>query len=135
MEEILVLKNELLEESQRSINGLCILVAEDNDSNYLLIKHMFKNCVIERAKDGKEVVEMAKCGLYDIILMDIKMPVLDGYIATSLIRCFDTKTPIVALTANAFDLDREKALCEGCSDYVTKPIKKQELIDVILNLL
>ena len=135
MEKNEILKKQLLHGELESLSGLHILVAEDNDSNYLLLTHILKICNLTRAKNGEEVVQIAKDGVYDIILMDIKMPILDGYCATRLIREFNKEVPIIALTANAFDCDREKALAEGCNDYVTKPIRKQLLIDVICSWL
>ena len=125
------LKNQLPENEVKTLSGVRILIAEDNDSNYLLLTHILKTNILTRAINGEEAVQLAKDCDYDLILMDIRMPVLDGYCATRYIREFDKKIPIVALTANAFDSDREKALAEGCNDYITKPIRKQQLIDMI----
>lgn len=104
-----------------------ILIAEDIDSNYLLVKAILKTFTLTRAKTGREAVDLAREHRYDAILMDMKMPVMDGLEATRLIREFDTQTPIVAVTANAFDSDREEALAAGCNAFVTKPIKKSDL--------
>jgi signal transduction histidine kinase/CheY-like chemotaxis protein/ABC-type amino acid transport substrate-binding protein/PAS domain-containing protein len=104
-----------------------ILVAEDNDSNYRLTKAMLSPCHLERAKNGIEAVNMVMHQSYDIILMDIKMPVMDGLEATRFIRRFNAHVPIVALTAYAFDDDRNKALEAGCNDYVSKPIDRDVL--------
>jgi CheY-like chemotaxis protein len=125
------LKSQLPNSEVKSLSGMRILIAEDNDSNYLLLTHILKTSILTRAINGEEVVQIAKDGTYDLILMDIKMPILDGYCATRFIREFNKEIPIIALTANAFDSDREKALAEGCNDYVTKPIRKQQLIDII----
>lgn len=111
---------------------ITVLIAEDNDSNFLLIKSILKNkCKTLRARDGIEAVKMAKSEKMDIILMDIKMPGMNGLDATKNIRIFDAKTPIIALTANAFDADRTEALKYGCNDFVAKPVNKKEIFRVI----
>lgn len=104
-----------------------ILIAEDNDSNYLLVKAILRSSNLERAVNGAEAVEMAKGKRYSIILMDLTMPVMDGLEATRKIRAFDKEIPIIALTANAFDSDRDDAMAAGCNDFLTKPIKLLEL--------
>lgn len=108
-----------------------ILVAEDIDSNYLLVKILLKRFELTRAKTGREAVELAATGRYDAILMDIKMPEMDGIEATRRIREFDKTTLIVAVTANAFDSDREEALRAGCNAFVAKPIKKSDLEELL----
>ena len=109
-----------------------ILVAEDNDSNYFLVYAILKKyTTIIRAINGVEAVEKAKTGSADLILMDIKMPVMDGLDATTEIRKFNPEIPIIALTANAFDSDRERALGVGCNDFLTKPLRKSDLIAII----
>lgn len=112
-------------------NGKSILVAEDNDSNYLLLQHILKGHVLVRACNGAEAVEAASKGKYDVILMDMKMPILDGIGATKAIREFDKETPIIAVTANAFSTDKDAAISAGCSDYITKPIVKDTLLKLI----
>lgn len=108
-----------------------ILVAEDIDSNFMLVKAILKNAVLTRAITGKEAVELASSHSYDAILMDMKMPVMNGIEATLKIREFDKTTPIVAVTANAFDSDRVEAMKAGCDAFVTKPVKKTELEDIL----
>lgn len=105
----------------------CILVAEDNDSNYLLIKAILKKCDLTRACNGAEAVALAMQHHYDAILMDIKMPVMDGLEATRRIREVDKSVPIIAVTANTFDSDRAKAIEAGCSAFIAKPLKKSDL--------
>lgn len=104
-----------------------ILVAEDNDSNYMLVKAILKYNNLTRAKNGEEAVAFAKQYKYDAILMDMKMPIMGGLEATRRIREFDKETIIVALTANAFDSDKEEALKAGCDAFVAKPLKRAEL--------
>lgn len=108
-----------------------ILVAEDNDSNYLLVQHILKGHKLTRAHNGVEAVDVAKRERFDLILMDVKMPLLDGLGATKEIRKFDTKTPIIAATANAFSTDMDEAMAAGCSDFITKPIIKDTLLRLI----
>ena len=116
------------------MKNLKILVAEDNDSNFLLIKKIFTKNHLTRAITGVEAVEKAKTQTFDVILMDMRMPVMNGLQATSLIREFDHITPIIALTANAFDSDKDAALAAGCNYFMTKPIKKRELMELLLTL-
>lgn len=105
-----------------------ILIAEDNESNYLLLKHILKEHSLTLAINGAEAVTKAHENQYNVILMDIKMPVMGGLEATEKIRTFDTQTPIIAVTANAFDNDRIAALQAGCNAFIAKPIRKDELI-------
>lgn len=116
-------------------NSIRILVAEDNDSNYLLINAILKRRgTLTRAVNGKEAVDAVMKGDYDIVLMDIKMPEMDGLEATMRIREFNKTIPIVAVTANAFNSDKIKALEAGCSNFITKPINKEELFSLLDNL-
>jgi len=118
-------------DSSVKIKGLNILIAEDNDSNYLLIKKLLKDNQLTRAITGVEAIEKIKAQTFDIVFMDMRMPVMNGLEATSLIREFNQITPIIALTANAFDSDRENALAAGCNHFMTKPVKKRELMDLL----
>jgi len=100
-----------------------ILVAEDNDSNYMLMSYILKSHYeFFRARNGKEAVELAESEKPDLILMDIKMPIMDGMEATRQIKAVHPELPIVALTANAFDVDRQQALDAGCDDFLSKPV-------------
>ncbi len=114
------------------MNTGVVLVAEDNDSNFLLVNAILKKYVtIVRAANGQEAVEKAKAGGIDLILMDIKMPIMNGLDATKEIRTFNSDVPIIALTANAFDTDKEHALEIGCNDFIAKPLKKTLLIELV----
>lgn len=108
--------------------GKKVLVAEDNDSNYALVEHILKGYDLTRALNGVEAVEKARNGKFDLVLMDMKMPVMGGLEATCKIREFDTEIPIVALTANAFDSDRASAFEAGCNAFLAKPVKKKQLL-------
>ncbi len=82
--------------------------------------------------NGKEVVDlMRKNADFDVILMDAKMPLMDGYKATTEIRKFNKEVVIIAQTAYALEGDKQKALAAGCNDYITKPINKKHLLELI----
>jgi PAS domain S-box-containing protein len=109
-----------------------ILVAEDDDQNFLLITHLLANfnAEIVRASNGKEAFDMCKSEKkYDLILMDIKMPVMNGYTATELIKEIYPDLPVIAQTA--FVTEKEKAMACGCDDFISKPFKKEELLTII----
>jgi signal transduction histidine kinase len=108
-----------------------ILVAEDNDSNYLLISTMLKSYQLVRASNGQNAVDLFKQRHPDIILMDMKMPVMSGFEATREIRKIDKHIPIFGVTALAFDSDKTKVIDAGCNEYISKPIKAAELKDKI----
>lgn len=109
-----------------------VLVAEDNESNYKLFESILKKeYTLIHAWNGLEVVERFREEEPDIILMDIKMPDMNGIDATLRIREVSKDVPIIAVTAFAFDSDKDKALAAGCSDFLAKPINSGELIQVL----
>lgn len=109
-----------------------ILVAEDTESNFLLLSIILRrDYEILRAYNGEEAVEICRVDQPDLILMDIKMPVMDGLEATKNIRTFNKDIVIVALTANAYDSDREKAYLAGCNNYMAKPVMANKLREMI----
>ena len=115
-------------------NGINILIAEDDEPSYMylniLLSPYAKN--VMRAKNGKEAVEMFEANPdIDLILMDIKMPVMDGYEATNKIRTFNTSVIIIAQTAYAFSDDREKIIKSGCNDYLPKPVREDNIAELI----
>jgi CheY-like chemotaxis protein len=119
---------------------LKILLVEDNADNRLLIQSYLKKLphTVETAVNGQEAVDRIREGRrYDIILMDVQMPVMDGYTATGAIRDWERSRPelapsvIVALTAHALQEDRLKSIDAGCDGHLTKPIKKQELLTAL----
>ncbi|WP_163177273.1 GAF domain-containing hybrid sensor histidine kinase/response regulator [Bacteroides sp. 51] len=113
-----------------------VLIAEDTDSNYILLTSIFKNKYkLVRAYNGLEAIDLFHQTHPDIILMDMKMPLMDGIEATKEIRTTDTQTPIIAVTAFAYDSDKERVLEAGCNAYISKPIKAAELIRVMEELL
>ena len=105
-----------------------ILIAEDNDSNFSLVQHILFKYNLTRVKNGVEALEKLHNEQYDIILMDMKMPVMGGLEAVRKIREFNTKVPIIALTAYAFDSDRASAMEAGCNAFLTKPLNKSQLL-------
>lgn len=112
-----------------------ILVAEDNDSNFILMTYILKKYYqFDRAKNGQEAVEMVDKSDFDIVLMDIKMPVMDGLEATKAIKEKYPNLPIVALTANAFDSDRQLAFDAGCDDFLSKPVSSEACLNTIKRL-
>ena len=120
-------------ENQKSDEKI-ILVAEDDDTSYALFQAYLSkgNYKLLRASNGKETLEIFKVTpKMDLILMDLKMPVMDGYEATRQIKALNPSIPIIAQTAYALSGDNQKAIEAGCDDYVTKPIKKTELLEKI----
>ncbi len=116
------------------IPAMTVLVAEDDDINYHYLKFSLQSLNIEilRAYDGLEAV--CKCKEdpnISLVFMDIKMPNMDGYEATRQIKSIRPELPIIALTAYALADDREKSLEAGCNDYISKPVKKDKLVEVI----
>ena len=129
--------------SEKSIKGLHILLAEDNELNMEIAEFVLQNvgADVTKAWNGQEVVELfrkSEQGGFDIILMDIMMPVMNGYEATKMIRSLDredAKTiPIIAMTANAFTEDRLKAKEAGMNEHIVKPLDVELLIKVIHKL-
>lgn len=118
-----------------------ILVAEDNEANQFLIKAITKTMdwEITLVDDGEQAVEAYKQQSFDLIMMDVQMPVLNGYEATRLIRKLEaekgTHTPIVALTAYAMKSDKDSCIEAGMDDYISKPFKRQQFLDMVINTL
>ena len=115
-----------------------ILIVEDLDYNYELIVAALKKTKVKllRANDGHEAIEIYKKNKdVDLILMDIRLPVMNGYEATREIKKINDTVPIIAQTAYTMFEEREKSLMVGCNDYITKPISKKFLIEVKNELL
>ena len=130
----------LIRESKYKVNKLRhlnILLAEDNPLNSKLVSILFlQNGVkLQIAENGAEAVEKIKENDYDLVLMDMEMPVLNGYQATTLIRQqLKNNVPIIAMTAHAMAGEREKCLQLGMNDYISKPINEDRLFTAIYNL-
>ncbi len=133
-------KRETGSSDKKSLSGTKILLAEDNDLNAEIATELLREegCTVDRAKDGVECVDMlekAANGTYQLILMDIQMPVMNGYDAAKKIRRMDdlpkADIPIIAMTANAFSEDKQAALDAGMNDHVSKPINMNILVPTI----
>ena len=115
-----------------------ILLVEDNEMNRDMLSRRLqrKGYEVALAVDGRQGVEMGQSGAYDLILMDMSLPDMDGWEATRRLRATDGsgRIPIIALTAHAMAGDREKALEAGCDDYDTKPIELPRLLGKIETL-
>ncbi len=113
--------------------GLRVLVAEDNEINQLIAVEILQNmgCTVDCVENGQEAVGYAKAYTYDVVLMDLQMPVLDGLEATRVLRAEGVKIPIIALTAHAMQDEREACLAAGMQDQVTKPIDISVLYNVL----
>jgi len=109
-----------------------ILVAEDNDSNWMLMTYLLKkNYEPVRATNGQEAVDKALTGDFALVLMDLKMPVMDGLEATRQIKAVRPDLPIIALTANAFNSDRQQAFDAGCDNFMSKPVSAENCLKMI----
>ena len=137
-------KVETGEKQEASIRGMHILLAEDNELNMEIAEFMLQNegAVVTKAWNGQEAVELfekSRSGEFDGILMDIMMPVMNGYEATKMIRSLDREDakaiPIIAMTANAFTEDRLKAKKAGMNEHIAKPVDVKLLVKVIHELL
>ena len=115
-----------------------ILLADDSSDNRFLIQAYLKQSgyQLDLAETGRVAVEMYQARKYDLVLMDIQMPVMDGHMATRMIRDWEKQSnlspvPIIALTAHAYQEEMQKSLAAGCSDHLTKPIRKNTLLDAM----
>ena len=133
-------KREINPSDKKCLCGTRILLTEDNDLNAEIATELLQEegCTVDRAKDGVECVDMlekAADGTYQIILMDVQMPVMNGYDAARKIRRLDdpqkANIPIIAMTANAFSEDRQMALDVGMNDHVAKPINMNVLVPTL----
>lgn len=129
-----------LPKKEKEINGAGflenknVLVVEDDYANFLFLKHVLQDngANILWAANGYKAIELCRDTIrFDLILMDIKLPGIDGFATTREIRSFLPVVPIVAQTAFAFASDRAKAIASGCTDYISKPID----VDVLMKLL
>ena len=137
------IREEQADVSEKSIKGLHILLAEDNELNMEIAEFMFQNegTEVTKAWNGQEAVELfekSRPGEFDVILMDIMMPVMNGYEATKMIRSLDREDakviPIIAMTANAFAEDRLRAKEAGMNEHIAKPVDAKLLVKIIHKL-
>ena len=127
-------------DDQVDLNGVKILLAEDNEINQEIAVMILSQagCIVETAENGQDAVNKVKespAGTFDIVLMDIQMPVMDGFTATGLIRALDDKQkadiPVVAMTANAFKEDERAALAAGMQAHIAKPFDVEKMLATI----
>ena len=129
---------------KKSIKGLHILLAEDNELNMEIAEFMLQNegADVIKAWNGQEAVELfrkSEPGEFDVILMDIMMPVMNGYEATKKIRSLDREDakmiPIIAMTANAFEEDKRAAIAAGMNGHIAKPIQVDKLLLILAEMI
>jgi signal transduction histidine kinase len=116
---------------------LKILVAEDDDINYMFLEYLFNSSKhkLVRAINGQEAIDICTDHKdFDIILMDLKMPVMSGFEATRIIKKGFSGVPVIALTAYVFEDDRQKAMSSGCDDFIVKPYRMEDLFEKIIRL-
>ncbi len=118
--------------TSKELQGMRVLLVEDNDINRLYAKSILQqwHCSVDVAENGLVAIEKVKYNAYDVVLMDVQMPVMDGYEATRAIRLLNSRmqeVPIVALTANATKTDIERCLASGMNDYLPKPFTPDDL--------
>jgi CheY-like chemotaxis protein/two-component sensor histidine kinase len=123
---------------QKIVFPLRMLLVDDDDDNHIIVKHFLKNLPIQLdiAENGVIAVDKFKSGHYDLVLMDMQMPVLDGYAAVREIRSFEEKTgeketPVIALSAYSTKEEMQLSMDGGCNDHLSKPIRQDELISMI----
>ena len=132
-------------QAKENLRGIRVLLAEDNDLNAEIAEIQLEELgmKVTRAIDGKQAVEFfvdSPEGTFDVILMDIMMPEMNGYEATKAIRSLDARPdgrtiPIIAMTANAFSEDKQNALASGMNGHIAKPVDISKLMEIIGELL
>jgi len=134
MENITLEKEKIVSTKKYPFEGKTVLIVDDEMDSRLLLEILMKRekMKIFTANNGKEAIEMVQNhNSIDVVLMDLQMPVIDGLKATYEIKKQRPELPVIAQTAFAMQDDREKALAAGCDEFVTKPIRMNELINCI----
>lgn len=124
---------------QRALAGKRVLLVEDNDINQLVAKDILEQVGVQVsiASQGEEAIKYVRANKFDVVLMDVQMPIMDGYKATEILRksYSSSELPIIAMTANALWGDREKSIESGMNDYISKPIDPQILFETLVKWL
>ena len=123
-------------ESDTSIkrqNNIRLLLVEDDQTSQKLIRLSLRKMDVDLTivDNGYDCIEIVQKQSFDIILMDIRMPIIDGYKTTKILRRAGLTTPIIAVTACVFEDDREKCISAGCNDYISKPVRIERLQEII----
>ena len=136
-EQPIVVSGRVPASTAEEIPEVRVLVADDNKTNLVLATQLLKrkNILHDTAANGQEAYEMFSRNRYDLVLMDLRMPVMDGFESTALIRQLDPKVPVIALTASAFENEKERAMASGFSGYFIKPFIPQDFYDYIFPFL
>lgn len=118
----------------RDWSAKTLLIAEDEQTNFLFLEAALEDTGIKihHATDGEEAVDLfqANPGI-DVVLMDLKMPIMNGFDATKKIKALNPDVPVIVQTAYAMDFEREKIMATGCDDYITKPIDMELLLSIM----
>ncbi|MBF0287167.1 MAG: response regulator [SAR324 cluster bacterium] len=121
--------------------NLRVLLVEDSEDNQLVFRYHLQSfgATVDIAKNGKDAVEQFTKNTYDLVLMDLQMPIMDGYDATRMIRKWEKDhqfpaVPVIALTASSSEEELQKALDAGCMEHLTKPIQKEDLQKIIFQI-
>jgi CheY-like chemotaxis protein len=125
-------ESELVKYSENEFTGN-ILVVEDTPTNQVLVKLLLEKLGFKVivACDGKEAIERVEENSFDLIFMDMHMPIMNGYDATKQLRAMKIDIPIIALTASALKGDEAKCISAGCDDYLSKPINRKRLLEIL----
>jgi signal transduction histidine kinase/CheY-like chemotaxis protein len=127
------IKSKLSENAQLSLTNKTILIVDDSTDNQLLVREylILAGANVEISKNGLEAIEKIETTNYDVVLMDIQMPVMDGYEAIKILREKNCKIPIIAFTAHAMSDEKEKLISSGFTSYVTKPFQRNNLLSTL----
>jgi CheY-like chemotaxis protein len=118
---------------QKLLEGICVLLADDGADMQALIGHILRRqgAQVEIAENGQEAVERAMAQRFDVVLMDLQMPVCDGFQATLELRRRGYEGPVIAVSAAAMMLEKEKSLGVGCDEHISKPVNVEDLVDKV----
>lgn len=134
MLSVIIRNNKMEDDKTINKNAKTVLIAEDDEFNYLLIKSILSlhGFHVIRARDGKEAVDLYRLHkVFDIVLMDLQMPVMDGFTAMQEIRRMDGHVPVIVQTTYNVDGMRDKAFRLGCNEFITKPIEPEFLLSTV----